>query len=58
MIVDAAQKTGRVTMKIGFIGLGQRGGAARNVLGVAKALGFGDHMVPEMADWIAELFKK
>ena len=43
---------------IGFIGLGQRGGAARNVLGVAKALGFGDHMVPEMADWIAELFKK
>jgi 3-hydroxyisobutyrate dehydrogenase-like beta-hydroxyacid dehydrogenase len=36
----------------------QMGGAAKNVLGVAKAQGFGDHMVPEIVDWFAELFKK
>lgn len=32
--------------------------AAKNLLGVAKAQGFGEHMVPEMVDYFAELFKK
>lgn len=36
----------------------QMSNAAKNVLGVAKAQGFGDRMVPEMVDWFAELFKK
>lgn len=32
--------------------------AAKNALGVAKANGFGEHMVPEMVDYFADLFKK
>ena len=36
----------------------QMSGAAKNTLGLAKAQGFGDHMVPEMVDWFAKLFKK
>jgi 3-hydroxyisobutyrate dehydrogenase-like beta-hydroxyacid dehydrogenase len=36
----------------------QMSGAAKNALGLAKAQGFGEHMVPEMVDWFAELFKK
>ncbi len=32
--------------------------AAKNTLGLAKAQGFGDHMVPEMVDYFAKLFKK
>ncbi len=36
----------------------QMSGAAKNTLGLAKAQGFGDKMVPEMVDWFAELFKK
>jgi len=36
----------------------QMSNAAKNTLGLAKAQGFGEHMVPEMVDWFAELFKK
>ncbi|MGJ8584750.1 MAG: NAD(P)-dependent oxidoreductase [Marinosulfonomonas sp.] len=36
----------------------QMGHAAKNALGVAKANGFGEHMVPEMVDYFADLFKK
>lgn len=32
--------------------------AAKNSLGLAKAQGWGDKMVPEMVDWFAELFSK
>lgn len=32
--------------------------ATKNILGLAKAQGFGDHMVPEMVDFFTELFKK
>ena len=32
--------------------------AAKNALGLAKAQGWGDKMVPEMVDWFAELFAK
>ncbi len=32
--------------------------STKNTLGLAKAQGFGDNMVPEMVDWFAELFKK
>ncbi|PCJ83194.1 MAG: 6-phosphogluconate dehydrogenase [Hyphomicrobiales bacterium] len=32
--------------------------AAKNTLGLAKAQGYGDRMVPEMVDYFAELFKK
>lgn len=33
-------------------------GAAKTSLGMAKAQGFGDKMVPEMVDYFAKLFKK
>lgn len=36
----------------------QMSGAAKNTLGLAKAQGFGERMVPEMVDWFADLFKK
>ena len=36
----------------------QMSSAAKNALGLAKAQGWGDKMVPEMVDWFAELFSK
>ncbi|MEM9010990.1 MAG: NAD(P)-dependent oxidoreductase [Pseudomonadota bacterium] len=34
----------------------QMSGAAKNALGLARATGWGDRMVPEMVDWFADLF--
>jgi 3-hydroxyisobutyrate dehydrogenase-like beta-hydroxyacid dehydrogenase len=34
----------------------QMSAGAKNALGLAKATGWGDRMVPEMTDWFAELF--
>ena len=36
----------------------QMSGAAKNALGLARATGWGERMVPEMVDWFADLFEE
>lgn len=58
-VANARKDVGYYTLMVDQMDVpSQMGHAAKNVLGLAKAQGFGDRMVPEMVDYFAELFKK
>lgn len=56
-VANARKDVGYYTQMADDLGVpSQMSGAAKNALGLARATGWGDRMVPEMTDWFAELF--